>query len=130
MPEVRYVRRDERVQLREVTMEPASSIFILTLKSVLTKRHPESSSVRGPLTIEASDEEAARALAALNFGMAIRRIPGEDTPICVWRDRSASSCIRVGASVEQRGTPRATPLTRESIDLGEGRTAKILSVCH
>jgi len=30
----------------------------------------------------------------------------------------------------QPNSPKPAPLTQESLDLGDGRTAKILSVCH
>jgi hypothetical protein len=110
-------------------MEATPNIFVLALKGTLKRRDLETTVIRGPLTIEASDEEAARLLAALNFGKAVRRWSGKDSPACVWNDRATSSCIRVGASV-QPSSLKPAPLVQESIDLGDGRTAKILSVCH
>ena len=111
-------------------MQTASSIFVLALKEEPASRSLETTSIRGPLTIEASDEDAARLLAALNFGPAVKRINGHDSPPCVWNNRAASSCIRVGASVQQNSTTRPGLLAKEAIDLGDGRAAKILSVCH
>ena len=110
-------------------MEATANIFVLALKDTLQSRDLETTVIRGPLTIEASDEEAARLLAALNFGRAVRRLSKKDSPTCVWNDRATSSCIRVGASV-QPNSPKPAALAQESIDLGDGRSAKILSVCH
>src|SRR5262245_34117889 len=111
-------------------MDASSNIFVFALRDTLTERDLETTSIQGPITVEASDEDAGRLLLAMNFGLAVRRISGEASPVCVWRDRSASTCIRVGASVKPYGATRAGLLAREAIDLGDGRTAKILSVCH
>jgi hypothetical protein len=111
-------------------MEASSNIFVFALRDTLTERDLETTSIQGPITVEASDEDAGRLLLAMNFGLAASRVHGEMAPTCVWSDRASSSCIRVGASVKPYGTTRAGLLARETIDLGDGRTAKILSVCH
>ena len=110
-------------------MEAAPKSVVLALKDTLKSRDLETTVVRGLWPIEASNEEAARLLAALNFASAVRRTHGEESPACVWNNSAASSCIRVGASV-QHTSPRAGSLTKASIDLGDGRAARILSVCH
>jgi len=111
-------------------MQGSSNIFVFALRDTLTARDLETTSIQGPITVEASDEEAGRLLLALNFGLAASGWRTEVAATCVWSNRAASSCIRVGASVQPYGATRAGLLTKQAIDLGDGRTAKILSVCH
>ena len=101
--------------------------YRLAVKDIASARVRETTFAHGPLIVLASDEEAARRAAAVNFGMAVERIVGEQSPACVWSDYENSSCHEIDAPSpsELRGASLSC-LCRPFVDLGEGRSAEIV----
>lgn len=66
--------------------------YILCPVPGLSERELSASTYHGAVMVEAINEWSARQLVTLNFGIATKSVPGEQTVTNIWNDPSASTC--------------------------------------
>lgn len=73
-----------------------------------TERQLETTTCAGPFLVAAKTAYWAREIVSMNYTIAIKRIPGEATPISIWSDETASELTRIEEPAIQQMEPRRT----------------------